>query len=96
MKFPTNRTKTVLLTATMTAMLSVSALAQQEVMPDVFETPPAPISAEQRSNKVANVKRTSNQQDAQKTKRNNRTASNAKADANQSAQGKAALVKVTY
>jgi len=96
MKSLTTMTKTMLLTATMTAMLSLSALAQQEVSPDFFETPAAPAPALQQPKKVANEKKTSNQQDAQK-KRSNRTVSNAKADTNQSAQEQAAvLAKVTY
>ena len=96
MKSLTTMTKTMLLTATMTAILSVSALAQQEVSPDFFETPPAPIPAQQQSKKVASVKKTSNQQDAQK-KRSNRTVNNAKADTNKSAQEQAAvLARVTY
>ncbi|HMK29034.1 MAG TPA: hypothetical protein VK473_05060 [Terriglobales bacterium] len=96
MKSLTMMTKTLMLTATMTAILSIPALAQQEVDPDRFDTPPAAAPAQQQSSaKTATVKKTNNQQSAQ-SKRSKRTTS-AQAGANQSAQDQAALLaKVTY
>jgi hypothetical protein len=94
MKSLTTMTKTLLLTATMTAILSVSALAQQEVSPDFFETPPAAAPAQQQPNKAATVKKANDQQAAQK-KHSKRTVNTAKAGENQPVQT-AVLTKITY